>query len=251
MRKLLLILAISTFGFTSCDKNSSGTTTNPGSIGGTGQGGSLARFTIVNDYLYTVDGQNLNIFDIASGANPVFKNKINIGMDIEAIFPFKGKLFIASNSGMYIYGISNPIQPNYESFAQHLTGCDPVVANDSIAFLTVHGGNRCGSQVNQLQLYDIHNIAYPQFITSINLTNPYGLGLKDSVLFVCDNGTGIRAYNVKNPYNVKPMYVITGENYLDVIPMNNNIMVCMLTNGVAFMDISNLNQIVKLGTVKN
>ena len=30
----------------------------------TGQGGSLARFKIVKDYLYAVDSHNINIFDI-------------------------------------------------------------------------------------------------------------------------------------------------------------------------------------------
>jgi hypothetical protein len=67
---------------------------------------------------------------------------------------------------------------------------------------------------------------------------------------VCDNGTGLKVFNVQNPSNPKLLYIVTGENFVDVIPMDQ-IMVCMLTDGVAYFDISNPNQIVKLGTVKN
>lgn len=245
IKLLFILLLLSTW--MACDKN---TLSSGDNFNSTGQGGSLARFTIVNNYLYTVDGMNLNVFNISTPASPVFKNKVQIGFDIEAIFPFNNQLFIASNSAMYIYNISNPEQPVQESFVQHLTGCDPIVANDSIAFLTVHGGTRCGSMINQLQVYDITNITYPQLIANIPMTNPMGLGLKDSVLFVCDNGTGLRVLNVKNPYQIQSMYVVSGQQYLDVIPMDST-MLCMMSNGVAYFDISNLNQIVKIGEVKN
>ena len=246
MKKLTILFALF-LGILSCSKDTS--TLNSGG-GGTGKGGSLARFTIIGNYLYTIDGSNLSVFDITNGQAPVFKNKVNINRDIEALFPFKNKLFIASNSGMYIFSLSNPTMPIEESYVQHLTGCDPVVANDSIAFLTIHGGTRCNSTINQLQVYDIRNLNYPQFVSSIDMTNPFGLGLKDSVLYVCDNGTGMRLFNVKNPYNILPLSVETGETFVDVIPLDST-MVCMLTNGVAFYDISNPVFIHKLSTVKN
>jgi hypothetical protein len=151
---------------------------------------------------------------------------------------------------MYIYNTNNPDLPAMESYVQHLTGCDPVVANDSIAFLTIHGGNRCGSSINQLQVYDIRNIAFPTLIQTIPMTRPMGLGLKDSVLFVCDNTSGMRVMNVKNPHQVQEMYRVTTETFIDVIPMDS-IMLCMMPNGVAFYNITNLNQIQKLGEVKN
>ena len=47
-----------------------------GSESGTGIGGSMARFTISGDYLYTVDSWNLNTFEITDPINPV--NKPNI-----------------------------------------------------------------------------------------------------------------------------------------------------------------------------
>ena len=36
-----------------------------------GQGGSMARFAIVGNYLYTVDRENLKVFDITNPAEPL------------------------------------------------------------------------------------------------------------------------------------------------------------------------------------
>lgn len=241
---LFLLLAL----WSACSKDGSISTSNGSDV--TGQGGSLAKFTIVGNYLYTVDGTSLGVFDISNGQAPVFINKTEIGRGIEAIFPYKNKLFIASSTGMYLYTLDNPTHPVEESYVQHLTGCDPVVVNDSIAFLTIHGGNRCRSTINQLQVYDIRNIRYPVFISALDLTNPYGLGLKDTVLYVCDNGVGLRSFSVKNPYQIKALSIETSENFFDVIPMDTS-MVCMLSNGVAFYNIKNPGQIQKLSTIRN
>lgn len=215
-----------------------------------GQGGSLARFTIVNNYLYTVDGTFLNVFDISNNNTPLFKNKVMVGFAIEAIFPFEDKLFIASNNAMYIYTIANPEVPALESQVQHLTGCDPIVADDTVAYLTIHGGNRCGSELNELQVYNVTNIANPKFKKSISMTNPMGLGMKGNRLFVCDNGTGLRVFDITNKYDPAPLYIVTGESFVDVIP-SGNLLICMLTDGIAYYDSSDPNQLVKLATVKN
>ena len=250
MKNLIILSTLFILFMASCSKD--GSVSNGGN---TGTGGSLARFTIVGNYLYTVDGEYLNVFDISNNTSMVYKNKVQIGFGIEAIYPFKNKLFIASNSAMYIYSITNPEVPNFESQASHLTGCDPIVANDSVAYLTIHGGNRCGSEINQLQVYDVKNISNPIFMKSLNLTNPMGLGMHQNYLYVCDNGTGLRVFDISSPYNPVAKQILTGENFVDVIIVPNLVsqttMICMLTDGVAFYDISNPLNISKLGTVKN
>ena len=49
---------------------------------GTGIGGSMARITIVGDYLYTVDSWDLNTFDISDQINPEFKSKVGLGWGV-------------------------------------------------------------------------------------------------------------------------------------------------------------------------
>ncbi len=249
MKKLVLacsVLFILIFGACSKDSGISQSTANAGN---SGQGGSLARFTIVKNHLYTIDHQDLSVFDITNANKPIFIRKVNIGFNIEALFPYQDKLFIASNNAMYIYNITDPTRPFQESRVQHFTGCDPVVVNDTIAFLTIHGGNACGSSINQLNVYDISQINSPNLMTSIPMTNPHGLGLKDSILYICDRGKGLRVLNVKEPSNPVEIDILTGDTYLDVIP-TGNLLIGMLTNGIAYLDISNPASPQKLAHIK-
>lgn len=253
MRKVVLICVLFSLLFAACDKSNS-----IGNNGGgtTGQGGSLARFTIVGNYLYTVDNQSVSVFDISNGSNPSFVNKISVGFGIEAIFPFKNKLFLASNAAMYVYNIDNPSQPSYAYSIGHFTGCDPIVANDTHAFLTIHGGTTCGGTLNVLYAYAISDLMYPQLIGQLSMTNPFGLGLNDNVLYVCDNGEGLKIVDVSNPQQMKQVGLVGGENFVDVIITSsggstNDLLIAMLLDGTAYYDISNPLQPQKLATIKN
>jgi hypothetical protein len=80
------------------------------------------------------------------------------------------------------------------------------------------------------------------------MTNPLGLGLKDSVVFVCRGPYGLTAVNVKNPSQPKELYTINDADYVDVIPYEN-LLICYVTNGLLLYDIANLKSIVKIGNV--
>src|SRR5688572_8350174 len=73
-----------------------------GSNTGSGTGGSMARFTISGDHLYTVNTTNMQIYNISNPADPIPGQQVNIGTGIETIYPYKGHLFIGSMNGMYI-----------------------------------------------------------------------------------------------------------------------------------------------------
>ena len=82
------------------------------------------------------------------------------------------------------------------------------------------------------------------------MTNPYGLGLKDDILFICDNGAGLRIIDVSDAYNPAKIGVVTGDAYVDVIPLGN-LLIAMLKDGIAFLDISNPSSPTKLSSIKN
>ncbi|HKP32984.1 MAG TPA: hypothetical protein VJT83_09660, partial [Chitinophagaceae bacterium] len=86
---------------------------------GAGIAGSMARFAIVNNYMYTVSVAELHAYDISSAHTPQFLNKSTVGWNIETIFPFKENLFIGSSTGMFIYSISNPTTPARVSQFSH------------------------------------------------------------------------------------------------------------------------------------
>ena len=179
-----------------------------------GQGGSLATFTLKGDYLYVVDRFDLNVFSLAQAEEPVLVNKVNIGFDIETLFGYKDYLYIGSRTGMFIYGLGNPEFPQKLSSVQHFTACDPVVANDTHAFVTLHSDTFCGNDINVLEIYDVTNVTEPILVSSRNLIFPRGLGLYGNYLFVCDDE--IKVFDISDPAESKLVKAINKQAF-DVI----------------------------------
>ena len=76
-------------------------------------------------YLYTIDNYDMRVFDISAPTEPAFANTVNIGWGIETIFPYQDKLFIGSQSGMYIYSI----QPIAHGTKCHYSSLTPSSTN--------------------------------------------------------------------------------------------------------------------------
>src|SRR4051812_12024619 len=97
MKKILYVFMPMLFiiALAGCSKDNKGTASASAE---TGQGGSLARFTIANGYLYMVDQQELKAFSLSNPTDPVLTKTIQVGMDVETIFVFEDKLFIGSQN---------------------------------------------------------------------------------------------------------------------------------------------------------
>lgn len=192
--------------------------------GDTGQGGSLARFKIVGDYLYAVDSHNINIFEISDLANPLDLEDVYAGFDIETIFHRGKHLFLGSMRGMYIYDISSPDKPEFVSEFQHGTACDPVVVDGDYAYVTLRGGNGCGATESGLFIVDISNISNPELKISYAMDGPYGLGIKDEKLFVCDGESGLKVYDKTDVENLVSLNHFANINTFDVIPLEKSLL---------------------------
>ncbi|MCH8317557.1 MAG: hypothetical protein IIA88_03535 [Bacteroidetes bacterium] len=217
-----IFIAFTIIIFTSCKNNNN---VNPSSsdIGSTGSGGSLARFAIIGNYLYTVDINNLKLFNITQPGNPQYEKSISVGTGIETIFPKDTILFIGSQRGMYIYDVSVQNDPIILSVYQHIYSCDPVVADDEYAYVTLRSENlTCGRNVDRLEIVDISDLSNPFLVKSYNMTNPKGLGIDNKELFICDEG--LKVYNANDVKNlVQTNYFNIKAN--DVIPNAGNLMV--------------------------
>lgn len=223
---------------------SGGDSTAPGS--GTGKAGSQARFAIAGDYLYTVNDNSLTLFNIETVDKPIQETSSYIGFGIETIFPFRDKLLIGSQDGMYVYSIAQPDNPQRLSTFFHARSCDPVVADSNYAYITLRSGTACTRGVNQLDVVNIKDINYPTLVRSLQLNNPYGLGLEDSTLFVCDGFKGIKVYNVAHPVDsLQLLTSITGLETYDVI-LNHGIALVVGKDGFHQYDYTNLANIKKL-----
>src|SRR5690606_26343181 len=76
-----------------------------------GKGGCMAKFALLNNYLYTVDNYGLQAFEVQAPSQPAKRNNIMVGWGIETIFPYNNHLFIGSTNGVFIYDASNPAYP--------------------------------------------------------------------------------------------------------------------------------------------
>lgn len=242
MKKTFFPLVLISLLFFKCakDTGTSFSVSNAG-IQTTGQGGSLARFAISGNYLYSVDEQQLKVFDISNAADPTLKKTVDIGFAIETIFPFKDKLFIGSTSQVYIYSITDPENPQKLGTAispQVLRRCDPVVAKDTVAFATLRTNGPCGGTQSILAVYDIKDITNPVQKAIYPVGEPYGLGYSNDVLYVCDRFLGLLVMDISKPYQPTFIKSIKDGSYIDVIPYQNTL-ICWVTTGIILYDITN------------
>jgi hypothetical protein len=127
---------------------------------------------------------------------------MQIEWDIETIFPYKTNLFIGSSSGMHILDISSPESPAKVSTYVHIRSCDPVVVDDKYAYVTLRSGTACQGFTNQLEVIDITDLKAPELLKTYPMTNPHGLGIDKSTLFICDGRDGLKAFDASDVYKI-------------------------------------------------
>lgn len=211
----------------------------------TGVGGSMARFTIVDDYLYTVTRQQMMVFDISTLEKPNKLSEPYIGWDIETVFPYKDHLFIGGQSGMHIYSIKNRTAPEFISLFQHARNCDPVVVEGDYAYVTLRSGNpECDGFSNQLDVVDIKDLYNPSLLKTYPMKNPHGLGIRDTTLFVCDGDDGLKVYDARDKKAIDQNQLAHFKkiNAFDVIPLYN-ILLMIGEDGLYQYDYSNVKDI--------
>ena len=220
----------------------------------TGVGGSMARFTIHDQYLYAVDMHYLKVVDISDLSNPTEEKSIYIGSDIETIFPYEDKLFIGSRSGMFIYDNAEPLNPKLLGTFEHARACDPVFVKDNFAYVTLHSDNiACGGFTNQLDLIDITDLTSPFLVKTFPMDNPHGLSIKGDNLFICEGDFGLKTFDISDPATLNERLVSHLKNFstYDVIsiPGNKNILLVIGIDGFYQFNFDDPNQLVQLSHI--
>jgi len=193
----------------------------------TGIGGSMARFTINGDFLYGLDGANLDVVDISQSLQPIVKNEVALSWDAETLFPTNKTLFVGSRTGMYILDLEIPSQPALISQYSHVRSCDPVIVEGNYAYVTLRSGSVCEGFTNQLEVIDISNLKAPSIVKIYPMTHPHGLGIDQGTLFICDGSDGLKAYDATNVNTISENQLAHYKNIdaFDVIPFQNIAMV--------------------------
>ncbi|MFN8358463.1 MAG: hypothetical protein U0264_00985 [Candidatus Kapaibacterium sp.] len=223
----VLILLLLVVG--SCD---TGVVTPTGTT--TGTAGSLTRFVISDNYLYTVDNTTLRIFTIVNDS-ALLVHSMTVGSGIETIFIRENVLFLGSRTGVKIFSITNRQQPEYLSTYEHIVSCDPVVADARYAYSTLRTSSEfCNRGTNVLDIIDISNLHSPSRVFSIPMTSPKGLGLvDDSLLVVCDDG--LKLINVSNRMKPVLLHTYPSGPMVDIIPFKSG---CVALSSTGILNFS-------------
>ncbi len=217
-----------------------------------GVGGSMARFGLYNDYLYVVDYANLYIFDVKNPESPNDIGQQNVGWNVETMFIYDGHMFLGTQSGMRIFSLKVATVPEYVSDFWHVTSCDPVVISDGYAYITLRGGNNCGSTVNRLDVLKLStDYKNNELMASYPLHGPYGLGIDGQTLFVCDGDAGLKVYDVEDKIHIDDHQIaaFSNINTFDVIPLNDFLFM-IGDDGFYQYDYSDLQNIKQLSFIK-
>jgi hypothetical protein len=220
---------------------------------GVGIGGSMARFGIKDNVLYLLGNNSLKIIDITVKTSPVNMNEIHPGATVETMFLTGKNMFLGTTTGMVIYDISVPTLPKSRIFFNHARSCDPVIVDDTLAYVTLRSGTNCGGVLNCLDVVNIKDLSKPSQVISYGMTNPHGLGKSGKVLFVCDGSAGLKIYDASNPKQILNNVLKTypGINAYDVIPLGT-VLVMVGDDGLYqynYSDILNITLLSKIQVV--
>lgn len=208
---------------------------------GNGVNGSMSRFGVYKNYLYVVLNSRMTVLDL-SAATPKNVFEEYIAWDVETIFSYKDNMFLGTPTGMFIVSVKDPANPEPVSSIQHVYGCDPVVVENDLAYVTVHSGNNCGQGNDELFIVDISDIKKPKQIVSYTMTHPKGLGIDNGTLFVCDDG--LKVFDAADPQKLMANMLAhhKGMDGYDVIPSNKTLMM-IADDGLYQYDYSDLKNI--------
>jgi hypothetical protein len=207
----------------------------------TGKSGSMARFALSGNHLYTISNSQIQTYDISTPTAPIKQSKTAVSWDIQTLFSYENALYIGSQTGMYIYTIKDTGNLEYTNQVSHFRSCDPVVVSNNIAYVTLHTNSVCfnDNELNQLQIYDVEDPKNISQIDTLNMWEPKGLGIDNNNLFVCDGSAGLKVYDINasedNTTMQKEVTLNLKENISDIdcydlIAFNNTLYISNQTN---------------------
>jgi hypothetical protein len=218
---------------------------------GAGTGGSMARFMLNNDFLYLIAHPwMLKTVDIEDAEAMNVIDSVSVPRSMETLYKMEDKLFVGTTTGMLIYDLSNAASPVQISSYNHITACDPVVADGHYAYVTLRTGTVCANGQNLLDVIDISSVTNPYLVKSYPMFNPHGLGVDGNLLFICDGNAGLKIYDKSDP-----LAIITSQlahypdfNTFDVIPFNG-ILMLIGDDGIYQYDYSDPQNIVQISHI--
>lgn len=223
-----------------------------------GTSGSITRFVVHNSFMYVLNPNEVQTFDVSDSANPVLVNQLETDYGLETILIYKEKIYLGSRTALYILGIDNPAEPQILSQtdreAAFFNGCDPVAVKDAYAYSTIKIiQNVCGNvgAESALLVYDVSDAEAPDLLSTHFLDLPNGLSYVGDFLFVCDAGQqALICFDISDPFAVQRVedFDIAIVEPVDLIVDGDRMIVSTISD-FKILDISDLSNVQIVGEI--
>jgi len=215
-----------------------------------GISGSITKMTVIDNYIYVMEQYRLIPINISNPVEPKSTEGVSIWRNVETLFAAQNHIFMGTTTGLLIYETSNPNSPTQRSVINHVDACDPVVVQGDYAYVTVRSGTTCAGTFNQLDVIDITDLDNPLLKESFDFTNPHGLGIDGTSLFICDGSAGLKVLDATNPLTCGNQLINTFSDIqaTDIIPFNN-IAIVIGDHGIYQYDYSDIQNLTLLSTL--
>ncbi|MBP7821962.1 MAG: hypothetical protein KA010_03500 [Saprospiraceae bacterium] len=255
MKKIYFVLvAIILVVFTSCSLDSSLSEFDNSS--NSGMSGSIKKFVINGDFMYVLNNNEIQTYDVSNSDKPILKNSIRTDYGLETITVYDGYVYVGSTTSLYILNIDDASAPIILSKTDRnysFTGCDPVAVKGNYAYSTVKIiANICGTvnTTSALIVFDVHDKRNPREIKRIPMSMPNGLAFVRDYLLVCDAGANeVVVFDVSDLENpIHTNYSFDLEDPVDLI-INGNKGIISTKNSFDIYDLSDIADIKKIGFI--
>jgi len=190
--------------------------------------GTINRIGTYYNHVYIVGKDKLHIFS-SEGENMTKHSPVSIEDASETVYIDKNRLYIGSESAVTIYLLNNLSSPSKASKIDHLTSCDPVLADGDIAYSTLRSQSNegCDGTENVLIVIDVTKSKNASEVKTLELESPYGMTLVNNVLIVGEGTNGLSFFNVKD--RKSPEFKVRNKDIVayDVMvhPVDNEIII--------------------------
>ena len=194
-------------------------------------------FSLYDNYLYAVANYQVNILDLSGEKPEKAAENVFIG-NAETVFSYRDKLFVGTPSELAIYSVEDPLHPVFYSQIMHVySNCNPFAVDGDWVYVTIHSGNLCGQNTDQLKVFDISDARSPEEVASYDMNRPKGLAINNGMLFLCD--AGLKIFNAGDPTSLlnNPFTYYTQVDGYD-LAFFDNILLVIADNGLYQYDYS-------------
>jgi len=221
--------------------NESGTSTDGAGVSSVAQGqrGSTARMALIDDFLYAISGDVIQLFNVEGGQNPELWTSVQLDFGIETLFPYGNFLLVGADNGVFILDNSDRAAPLLIGEFTHATAIDPVVARDDIAYVTLSRdpAEFPNENTDRMDVVDISNPANPVLIHTVDMQGPRGLAIDGDLLHVCDSEGGIKTFTLENPREPTLEFVLPNDRCIDMI-LTDDILITISENDISQYDVT-------------